>query len=318
MKDYGISIIGDENERAVSPVVGVVLLVGITVVLGGVVAGTMLGQSDETVAPHASLEPSVDLDADAIRLTHTAGDRLFDSRTRMVWTVDGQRFVTGPTESRTGLVAGQHTTVYFDGTTRSTGQWPSFESPGTVDIEASDRVELSVFDTRSNKPAYETSFRAGAKRESLDTGGGGSGGLLWLGDQTAGRSDVTVNVEFTVESGSNTIGNSLNSVEIEMANSSLSVFQGTGWSNVQTAGVDTDGDGAVDTSLLSDTDDWILMDGGSHLKIEFGGSAYTNVTAGDSIVVSFDGVTAPPAGVYSGEVQTSGDGNYQTDTIETT
>lgn len=318
MRDYRTSVISLEKSRAVSTVVGVVLLVGITVVLGGVVAGAMLGQSSETVAPHAALEPSVDLDTDAVRLTHTDGDRLFASRTRMVWTVDGQRFVTGSTETRTGLIAGQRTTVYFDGTTSSTGRWTSFASPGAVDIEASDTVELTVFDTRSNKPVYETSFTAGAKRESLDTGGGRSGDLLWLGDQTAGRSDATMNVEFTVESGSSTVGNSLNSVEIEMANSSLSMFSGTGWSNVETASVDKDGDGTGDINLLSDKDDWIIMGGGSHLKIEFGGSVYTNVTAGDSIVISFDGVTTPPVGAYSGEVQTSGDGNYQTGTVETT
>lgn len=296
--------------------VGVVLLVGVTVVLGGVVAGTMLGQSGETVAPHAALEPSVDLDTDAIRLTHTGGDRLFASRTRMVWTVDGQRFITGSTESRTGLIAGQRTTVYFDGATRSTGRWTSFGSPGTVDIEASDRVELTVFDTRSNKPAYETSFTAGAKRESLGTSGG-PGDLLWLGDQTAGQSDVTMNVEFTIESGSSTVGNSLNSVEVEMDDTSLSMFSGTSWSDVATAGVDTNGDGTVDTNLTSDTDDWLVMDGGSHLKIEFGGSAYTNPQAGHTIIIEFGGVDTPPVGVYSGDVQTSGDGNYQDDTVET-
>lgn len=317
MKHEPTVILDNDTERAVGPVVGVVLLVGITVVLGGVVAGAMLGQSGETVAPHAAFEPSVDLADDAVRLTHAGGDRLFADRTRMVWTVDDQQFILESTESHTGMVAGQQTTVYFDGTTGSTGRWTSFASPGTVDIDASDTVELTVFDARSNKPVYETSFTAGAKRERLAASGGGSGDLLWLADQTAGQSDATMHVEFTIESGSDTVGNSLNSVEIEMDDASLSMFSGTAWSNAVTAGVDTDGDGTIDTDLESDTDDWIVKDGGSQLKIEFGGSAYTNVQAGHTILITFDGVSTPPVGVYSGDVQTSGDGNYQDDTVET-
>jgi hypothetical protein len=141
--------------------------------------------------------------------------------------------------------------------------------------------------------------------------------LLWLEDRTAGASDSTMHVDFTIEENSDTIGNSLNSVEITMQDSSLSLFSGTSWKNVGTAGVDKTGDGEIDRKLPTGEDDWIVKDSGSRLKIEFSGSAYTNVKAGHTIHIAFDGVTTPAdEGTYAGTVQTSGDGNYQHDTIQ--
>jgi len=129
------------------------------------------------------------------------------------------------------------------------------------------------------------------------------------GDGTSSRS---IHVSFTIQSGSDTIGNSLNSIEIDMDNSSRSSFTGTSWDNVATVGVDKDGDGTIETDLYPDRADWIIREQGSRLKATFGGSAYTNPQAGHTIVLALENVSnGASTGTFDGEAQTSGDGNWQ-------
>lgn len=147
---------------------------------------------------------------------------------------------------------------------------------------------------------------------------GSSGDLFRVSDDGAGATNVTMRVNFTVRSGSATIGNSLNSVEIEANDSSLSMFAGTERSDLDRIGVDEDGDGSVDREIAGDVNGWTVSDGGSTLKIGLSGSAYTP-DAGDSIVVEFAGVTNPAAaGSYGIGAQTSGDGNWHYGTVSIT
>ncbi len=146
---------------------------------------------------------------------------------------------------------------------------------------------------------------------------GGSGDLFRLSNDEAGATDVSMRVNFTIEDGSNTIGNSLNSVKITPNDSSLVMFDDAERSDLERIAVDEDGDGVVDREITGDVNGWIVSDGGSTLKIELSGSAYSP-DAGDSIVVEFGGVTNPPdAGTYALGAQTSGDGNWQYGTITT-
>ena len=74
------------DERAVSPVVGVVLLVAIVVTLGGVFGGLALGFGDEIATPanHASFETTTDLDG-----TGNGGVAYVEIRFRSGWTSEG-------------------------------------------------------------------------------------------------------------------------------------------------------------------------------------------------------------------------------------
>jgi len=147
---------------------------------------------------------------------------------------------------------------------------------------------------------------------------GDRGDLLRPGDPTAGAVDVEYRVNFTVRTGSNTIGNSLNSVYLEVTTDSPDMFSGTAMGDLQRVVVDTDGDGAYERDVTADADGWTVQNGGSALKIGFTGSAYTP-DAGDTIVVEFDGVDNPDsAGTYDVRAQTSGDGNWHFGTIEIT
>lgn len=139
--------------------------------------------------------------------------------------------------------------------------------------------------------------------------------LVTLSDNTAGATDVRYRTNFTVQSGSDTVGNSLNSVQLRMDDTSLAIFADTGQSSLGTATVDTDGDGVGEQDISDDLNGWEVNNGGSEVKIKFGGE-YT-AEAGDSVIITFDDVDNPAsAGTYGLEIQTSGDGNWQNGSIE--
>ena len=96
------------------------------------------------------------------------------------------------------------------------------------------------------------------------------------------------------------------------------MFSNTLLSDLIVVGVDTDGDGSIDTEITHDVDSWTPQNGGSALKIGFSGSAYTP-SANDSIVVEFSGVDNPDtAREYDVRAQTSGDGNWHYGSIAIT
>jgi flagellin-like protein len=144
---------------------------------------------------------------------------------------------------------------------------------------------------------------------------GDRGDLIRPANTQAGATDVEYRVNFTIEPGSDTIGNSLNSVYIEVTTGSPPMFANTAREDLQRVVVDEGSDGTVDQVITGDVNGWTVQNGGTALKIEFTGAAYTP-QADDSIVVEFDGVDNPDtAGSYDLRAQTSGDGNWHTGTI---
>lgn len=144
---------------------------------------------------------------------------------------------------------------------------------------------------------------------------GNLGGLVQLSDDTAGATDVRYRVNFTIADGSDTVGNSLNSVELRTKDSSPDMFSDTSQSSLIDAYVDTDGDGDPDQDISDDVNSWSTSNGGSTVTIGFSG-AYT-AQSDHSVIITFDGVDNPnAAGTYTLEAQTSGDGNWQQGTIE--
>lgn len=147
---------------------------------------------------------------------------------------------------------------------------------------------------------------------------GNQGDLVRLSTTRAGATDVSVRVNFTIESGSDTVGNSLNSVYLEVTNDSVDAFSATERGNLDRVEVDENSDGTSDQDITGDVDSWQVQNGGNALKIGFTGSAYT-ASAGDSIIVVFDGAKNPEStGTYQLEAQTSGDGNWHYGTVDIT
>ena len=172
-----------------------------------------------------------------------------------------------------------------------------------------------------------TSFGSGLdeKEDQFDEAVSTASGNPWTGERgdlirpandRAGATDVTYRVNFTIEPGSNTIGNSLNSIYLDVNDSqSPDMFSNTERSDVVKVVVDHGSDGTVDETITGDINGWQVSNGGTTLKIEFSGSAYTP-QADDSIVAVFDGVDNPAsAGTYDLRAQTSGDGNWHSGTI---
>jgi len=76
-------------DRATSPVVGVVLLIGITVIAAAGV-GIAVTASTAEPPPTAAVDLTADADTDRIALTHRGGDRLDVSELSVHVTVDGE------------------------------------------------------------------------------------------------------------------------------------------------------------------------------------------------------------------------------------
>ena len=303
------------DERGLSPVVGVVLLVGITLLLAAVGGAFALGLADtEQPAPQAVLNVQADAYADQVRIRHVSGDALSADRTRVVWELDGERYVTSPAgDTETSLLVGQTTTATFDGSTDAQGQWWPFPSPGEYNLAAGDEVTVTVYDTASNKPVFQDTVQA------EDGDGPLTGGFIWAHDGTAGRSDVTYEMRFTIRSGSDTVGNSLDEIKIDLDSSAGPVFSTMTRSDIEAVGIDTDGDGVIDQEIKSDVESessWTKKDGDSTVLIGLTGSAYTNA-AGDTIILRTGGVDNPSTpGSYDVQASTSDDDNYQYGSID--
>lgn len=70
-------LFGDESDRAVSPVVGVILMVAITVILAAVVAGVMMGFTDGLGEPAPTTSLAVTSEGSgAVVVQHRSGDGL--------------------------------------------------------------------------------------------------------------------------------------------------------------------------------------------------------------------------------------------------
>lgn len=152
--------------------------------------------------------------------------------------------------------------------------------------------------------------------EDINPMSGSSGDLVRVSDRTAGATDVRYRINFTIEPDSDTIGNSLNSVELEVTDGTPDMFSDTADDNLRKVFIDEGSDGTIDQEITSDANGWDVQNDGSKLTVEFSGSAYT-ASPSDSIVLILDGVTNPTSpGTYDIEAQTSGDGNTHSGTIE--
>jgi len=66
---FAKKLIGDEEERAVSPVIGVILMVAITVILAAVIAAFVLDIGPGDTDPSATFDAEVDSDGDTVDVT---------------------------------------------------------------------------------------------------------------------------------------------------------------------------------------------------------------------------------------------------------
>jgi len=139
------------EDRAVSPVIGVILMVAITVILAAVIGTFVLGLGDQIgdTAPQASFDVD-DATADAtngvsLTLAKTGGQDL-DARD-LVLSVDGSR-------TNTSVESG------LGSNTWQTGQSVRFTDEGSASYSSGDRVTVRLIHDPSGNAIYSTTLTA--------------------------------------------------------------------------------------------------------------------------------------------------------------
>ncbi|WP_281193758.1 type IV pilin N-terminal domain-containing protein [Halorubrum sp. F4] len=107
-----------DSERAVSPVIGVILMVAITVILAAVIGTFVLGLGDSLgdSQPTAQLDISAD-DAGTVTIEHTGGDELrlseFDIQVRNGSETLNTSTLSEVNDGKSTLSVGESTTVSY-------------------------------------------------------------------------------------------------------------------------------------------------------------------------------------------------------------
>ncbi|WP_353634027.1 archaellin/type IV pilin N-terminal domain-containing protein [Halobacterium sp. NMX12-1] len=111
-------------------------------------------------------------------------------------------------------------------------------------------------------------------------------------------------VRVHVEEGSDAVGNSLNKIQVTYP-SSADVSNVSG-SDIERVGIDSDGDGVLETDAMVDLNGLSTSDDDSTLAVTFGGNH--DIEAGDWLVLDVSDVRNPAsAGEYDVSVNVNGD-----------
>ena len=103
------------DDRAVSPVIGVILMVAITVILAAVIGSFVLGLTDNVTdtPPNAQITFEFDTGADTVTLIHEGGSTIDLSTVELVGPSDSDD-LTGWDSGTDGVTAGESVTVNYD------------------------------------------------------------------------------------------------------------------------------------------------------------------------------------------------------------
>ncbi|OFV67745.1 MAG: protein containing DUF1628 [Candidatus Syntrophoarchaeum caldarius] len=153
-----------EDEEAVSPVIGVILMVAITVILAAVIAAFVFGMGPPTAAPQASLRiTDTDTGAETVTLVHDGGDSLDLTDVKLIVDVGGTRATWDPLASSTAnMSVGDKMVIDIDGDTiklNGGSDISSTKSGSLSGIAAGDEVTVTFVDKISQKKIAELSAR---------------------------------------------------------------------------------------------------------------------------------------------------------------
>lgn len=153
-----------QTDRAVSPVIGVILMVAITVILAAVVGSFVLdiGQEASRSAPQASLTVSASPSDNETTLEHTGGDAIHQEHTRIVIENRGGDSVTfDGASSSDSLRVGGSATFDTEAADHSDGALAGLTSSDSgFEFDAGDELTVTIIDTERQRPIFETSVTA--------------------------------------------------------------------------------------------------------------------------------------------------------------
>ena len=141
-----------KDDDAVSPVIGVILMVAITVILAAVIASFVLGLGDQAQnnAPQASFGWDYDGDAQNVTVSHESGSSIEASA--LDFRGDGLRSGDGHVNS-------------------SSSEWPAIKASGSnSQVVAGDSVDVSVNDDYDLSLVYQEAGSDQSTTLASDTG----------------------------------------------------------------------------------------------------------------------------------------------------
>ena len=158
----------DDDERAVSPVIGVILMVAITVILAAVIGAFVLqlGDSVSQTAPQASIGvDSITADDNEIVLRHSGGDTVEWDETQLIvekegadnnleWAGTGSGAFSPADEATIITDNGTIATLTTNGTTKDE------DSANAFALTSDDRVTITLIDQSSGEIIFEREIRA--------------------------------------------------------------------------------------------------------------------------------------------------------------
>jgi flagellin-like protein len=256
------------TDRAVSPVIGTVLLVAIVVILAA--TGVLFFQqlvSDPGEPPQVAVE-------------------------RAQATVDGCTVARAEARGSAGGL------VFY----RQQSERVVLDDDGNGRTEAGEgvrlppREEVTLLANRSGEVYVVGEFR-GTRVDCLSVAGSAEPGI---------ETGHGIRYDVIDRGGSGTVGNSLNEVTVTYASGSGVDASSVSPADVTAVGFDRDGDSDIDVSVADDLQSVSASNGGRTIKFGFVGNY--NVKQGDEIVVRFTGVENPTtAGTYATTVNINGD-----------
>jgi len=157
-----------DGDRAVSPVIGVILMVAITVILATVIGAVVLdfGNSAGDSAPSASLDvEATDDDAntvDEVEIEHTGGDSLNLDQTRILVSDGSTEIEFAAGTSGDTFSVGDSGGLETASTSGLSGDLTGLDagSTGTLDFGSDDQITVTIIDTESQRQIYKTTVTA--------------------------------------------------------------------------------------------------------------------------------------------------------------
>ncbi|MDF9744878.1 type IV pilin [Natrinema salsiterrestre] len=138
------------DRRGVSPILGVLLLLALTVCLATVVAVGLGGWSPESAGPNATFELSADADGSSIALEHVAGDPIDVEALSVTIAINGTELSAQPPVPFVGA-SGFRGTPDGPFNARTESEWTPGEEAGvsvaetnTPTLEAGDSVTVTL------------------------------------------------------------------------------------------------------------------------------------------------------------------------------
>lgn len=148
----------DSHYRA-SPVLGVVVMVGLTVLFVAVLGTFAFGMSFASfTTPQATMSTQLSVPNDEIQITHIGGDSLASDSTQIVVVneSDGQQMAFGPTPEAGTFEVGQ--SVAISTRSGSIEGWDLSSANGTFELRQGVTYTIRIMDTSSESIIYRTSL----------------------------------------------------------------------------------------------------------------------------------------------------------------